>query len=261
MNILYIGDIVGRPGRLAVQYFLPRIVQSKQVDLVIANAENIAHGIGATPALVDELRHYGIHLFAMGNHTWRKQEMVDGIGSLSDVARPANYSLSAPGRGSALYAFPDCSHVALISLIGRVFMEPADCPFVAVERELDALPDSVRVVIVDMHAEATSEKAAMAWFLDGRCAAVVGTHTHVQTADERLLPGKTAFISDIGMCGPYNSILGVQKELVIDKLITGLPRKWEVADGPVQFNAVLIRVDRHTGTAESIERIREVTAL
>ena len=261
MNILYIGDIVGRPGRLAVRHFLPGIVKSRRVDLVMANAENIAHGIGATPALVAELRQYGVHLFAMGNHTWRKQEMVDGIDSLQDVARPANYSKSAPGRGRALYGFPDGRQVALISLIGRVYMEPVDCPFVAVERELAALPDSVCAVIVDIHAEATSEKAAMAWRLDGRCAAVVGTHTHVQTADERLLPGKTAFITDVGMCGPYNSILGVKKDLVIDKLITGLPRKWEVADGSVQFNAVLIRTNRNTGRSDAIERIREVAEI
>ena len=258
MNLLYIGDIVGRPGRRAVERFLPGLVASRQVDLVFANAENIAHGIGATPALIEELRGCGIHLFAMGNHTWRKQEMVDGIGALPDVARPANYPVSAPGRGCVLYRLPDGSQVALISLIGRVFMDPADCPFAAVERELAALPDSVRIVVVDMHAEATSEKAAMAWHLDGRCAAVVGTHTHVQTADERLLPGGTAFISDIGMCGPYDAILGVEKERVINKLVTGLPHKWEVAGGPAQFSAVLIAVDRDSGRATAIERIHEV---
>lgn len=258
MNILYIGDIVGRPGRCAVERFLPGIVHSRQVDLVMANAENIAHGIGATPSLIEELRREGIQLFAMGNHTWRKQEMVDGIDALSDVARPANYPVSAPGRGCVLHTFSDGTRAALINLVGRVYMEPADCPFAAVERELAALSDDVRVVIVDMHAEATSEKAAMAWYLDGRCAAVVGTHTHVQTADERLLPGKTAFISDVGMCGPYNSILGVKKELVIDKMTTGVPRKWEVADGPVQFSAVLIQADGVSGLARGIERIHEV---
>lgn len=260
MNILYIGDIVGRPGRLAVEQFLPGIVQSRSVDLVIANAENIAHGIGATPALVDELRRLGIHLFAMGNHTWRKQEMVDGIDALSDVARPANYPVTAPGRGCVVRALPGGLRVALVNLTGRVFMDPVDCPFAAVERELAVLPDDVRFIVIDMHAEATSEKAAMAWHLDGRSTAVVGTHTHVQTADERLLPRKTAFISDVGMCGPYNGILGVKKELVIDKLITGLPRKWEVADGPVQFSAVLIRADRDSGLAVGIERIHEIGA-
>ncbi len=261
MNILYIGDIVGRPGRRAVSHFLPRIVQSRQVDLVIANAENIAHGIGATPALIEELRRCGIHLFSMGNHTWRKQEMVDGIDALSDVARPANFAVYAPGKGCVLRALPDGSCIALISLIGRVFMEPVDCPFAAVERELASLPGSVRLIVVDMHAEATSEKAAMAWYLDGRCTAVVGTHTHVQTADERLLPQKTAFITDIGMCGPYNGILGVDKKLVIEKLTTGLPRKWELAGGAVQFNAVLIHADSSAGRAVAIERIYEVETI
>ena len=260
MNILYIGDIVGRPGRLAVKQFLPGIVQSRSVDLVIANAENIAHGIGATPTLVDELRCLGIHLFAMGNHTWRKQEMVDGIDALTDVARPANYPKSAPGRGCVLHTFADGTRAALINVTGRVYMDPVDCPFAAVERELAALTDDVRYVVIDIHAEATSEKAAMAWHLDGRSTAVVGTHTHVLTADERLLPHKTAFISDVGMCGPYNSILGVKKELVIDKLIMGLPRKWEVADGPVQFSAVLIEADPDSGLARGIERIHEISA-
>lgn len=258
MNILFIGDIVGRPGRRAVKHFLPSLVASRQIDLVIANAENIAHGIGATPALIEELRGCGIHLFSMGNHTWRKQEMVDGIDALRDVARPANYPPAAPGRGCVVHTLADGSQVALISLIGRVFMDPADCPFAAVERELAALPDSITCILVDMHAEATSEKAAVAWHLDGRCTAVVGTHTHVQTSDERLLPRKTAFITDIGMCGPYNAILGVEKERVIDKLITGLPHKWEVAEGPAQFSAVLIEADRKTGRAVRIERIHEV---
>lgn len=260
MNILYIGDIVGRPGRRAVQHVLPRIVQSRGVDLVLANAENIAHGMGATPSLIEELRRCGIHLFSMGNHTWRKQEMVDGIHVLPDVVRPANYAVSAPGRGCVIHSCGDGSCVALINLIGRVFMEPADCPFAAVERELESLPNSVRTILVDMHAEATSEKAAMAWYLDGRCTAVVGTHTHVQTADERLLAQGTAFISDIGMCGPYNGILGVDRHLVMEKLVTGMPRKWELADGPVQFNAVLIEADADTGRAKRIERIYEIAS-
>lgn len=261
MNILCIGDIVGGSGRRVVKQVLPRIVQSRQVDLVIANAENIAHGIGATPSLIEGLRRSGIHLFSMGNHTWRRKEMVAGIDALPDVARPANYSAYAPGKGYALHTFGDGSRVALINLIGRVYMDAVDCPFAAAERALTALPDSVRVIVVDMHAEATSEKAAMAWYLDGRCAAVVGTHTHVQTADERLLPRKTAFISDIGMCGPYNSILGVDKDLVIDKLVTGLPHKWELAEGPAQFSAVLINADPSTGMAKAIERIHEIEHL
>lgn len=258
MNILYIGDIVGQPGRRAVKLFLPHYIESRHIDVVLANAENVAHGIGTTPALIEELRHLGIHLFALGNHSWRKQEMVEGIDALPNVARPANYARCVPGRGCAVYTVQKDLDVALISLLGRVFMDPIDCPFAAVERQLENLPDTARIIIVDMHAEATSEKAALAWHLDGRCTAVIGTHTHVQTADERLLPNGTAFITDVGMCGPYNAILGVEKTRVIQKLITGLPYKWEVADGPVQFNAVVIQADPSSQKAVSIERIFEV---
>lgn len=258
MNIVFIGDIVGQPGRRVVRQFLPEVVKRFQVDLVIANTENIAGGIGATPALLEELRQSGVHVFTLGNHSWRKKEMVEGIDTLLDVARPANYPECAPGRGCVVHTLADGHTVAVISLIGRVFMEPADCPFARIERELHHLPADTRSVIVDMHAEATSEKAAMAWHLDGRCTAVLGTHTHVQTADERLLPKGTAFITDIGMCGPYNSILGVKKDLIINKLISGLPYKWEVADGPAQFCAVLIAVDADTGQARSIQRIFEL---
>ncbi len=258
MNIVFIGDIVGRPGRRAVKKFLPEIVRRFQVDLVVANAENIAHGTGATPALLDELRGYGVHVFTMGNHTWRKKEMVEGIDALSDVARPANYANAAPGVGSVVYALADRRRAGVINLIGRVYMAPVDCPFARVEKELRAMSKDLRIIMVDMHAEATSEKAAMAWHLDGRCTAVVGTHTHVQTADERILPKGTAFITDIGMCGPYNSILGVEKDLVINKLISGLPYKWEVASGPAQFSALFIEADDRTGRALSVQRIFEV---
>ncbi len=257
MNILFIGDIVGRPGRRAVKRFLPEQIKRHQVDLVVANAENIAGGTGATPALLRELRDDGIQLFTLGNHTWRKPEMVKGIDSLDDVARPANYAAAAPGKGCVVHRVGDDALVAVMNLVGRVYMEPADCPFARVEKELAALPKSVRVILVDMHAEATSEKAAMAWQLDGRATAVLGTHTHVQTADERILPRGTAFITDVGMCGPRDSILGVEKDLVIKKLTTGLPYKWEVAAGPVQFCAVVVKTDDKTGRALSIRRVFE----
>ncbi len=257
MNILFLGDIVGRPGRHTVRDLLPSIVREHAIDFVIANAENIAGGVGATPALVEEMRSYGIDLFTLGNHTWRKREMVSGIDALPTIARPANYPPSAPGAGTAVHRFPDGTCLAVINLIGRIFMEPVDCPFLQASRELEALPPETTYIIVDMHAEATSEKAAMAWHLDGRCTAVIGTHTHVQTADERVLPKGTAFISDAGMCGPYNSILGVEKERVIEKLITGIPLKWEVATGPTQLNGVIIEA-APSGKARSIRRIRKV---
>jgi metallophosphoesterase (TIGR00282 family) len=261
MKVLYIGDIVGRPGRIILSQLLPKMVSSYGIDIVMANAENCAHGIGATPDLIRKLQSYGVHLFALGNHAWRKPEMVRDIDQMSVVARPANFSIKAPGKGTVIHTFPDGRRCALINLIGRVFMEPADCPFMAVDQELKNLPDDLSCIIVDIHAEATSEKAALAWYLDGRCSAVLGTHTHVQTADERVLPQGTAFLSDVGMCGPYDSILGVKKELVLQKTITGVPARWEVADGPVQFNAVLVDINEKTGRSKTIERIRRIESL
>ena len=258
MKIIFLGDIVGRPGRRIVQRVLPDIVNNHNIDLVVANAENIAGGTGATPALIEELRGYGIHLFTLGNHSWRKKEMVAGINALPDVARPANYTSHAPGKGTAIFKTTGDINVAVISLIGRIYMEPMDCPFAQVTRELQVLPEDVNIILVDMHAEATSEKAAMAWHLDGKVTAVLGTHTHVQTADERLLHHATAFITDVGMCGPYDAILGVDRELVITKLITGMPAKWEVAAGKAHLCAVVIEADPATGKALSIERIHIV---
>ena len=258
MKIVFLGDIVGKPGRRIVQRLLPDIVRKHNIDLVVANAENIAGGTGATPALIEELRGYGIQLFTLGNHSWRKKEMVAGIDALPDVARPANYAAKAPGKGTAFFTTKDGINTAVISLIGRIYMEPVDCPFAHVERELKALPEDTHVILVDIHAEATSEKAAMAWHLDGRVTAVLGTHTHVPTADERLLNQGTAFITDAGMCGPYDAILGVDRNLVITKLVTGLPAKWEVADGRTQLCAVLIDADPITGKAVSIERLHIV---
>lgn len=260
MKFLYIGDIVGKPGREIVRRLVPELVAAHDIDVVMANAENIAHGIGATPKLIKTLQNYGVHLFALGNHSWRKPEMVKEIDTLTTVARPANFSAKAPGKGTAIHTLPTNQKCALINLIGRVFMEPVDCPFAAVDRELEKLKDFGFPIVVDIHAEATSEKAALAWYLDGRCAAVLGTHTHVQTSDERLLPEGTAFISDVGMCGPYDSILGVKKELVLYKTVTGLPVRWEVAEGLIQFNAVIVDVDNETGLAKSIERVRRIEA-
>ncbi|MCK5861466.1 MAG: TIGR00282 family metallophosphoesterase [Candidatus Hydrogenedentes bacterium] len=260
MKIAFLGDIVGKPGRRIVQQLLPGIIKEQQIDLVVANAENIAGGTGATPALIEELRSYGIQLFTLGNHTWRKREMVAGIDALPHVARPANYTEHAPGKGTAIHKLPDGSLVAVINLIGRIYMEPVNCPFEQVELELKALPREIRIILVDMHAEATSEKAAMAWHLDGRVTAVLGTHTHVPTADERLLPLGTGFITDVGMCGPYNSILGVERKLVIKRLITGMPARWEVANEKAHLCAVILDINSVLGKPNSIERIHLVEA-
>ncbi len=255
MRILYIGDIVGRPGRHCVARQLPRLREENGVDFVIANAENAAGGMGATPESLRELQALGIHAFTMGNHIWRKDELISALDALPDVVRPANYPAGAPGRGTALVTLPDGRVVGVLNLLGRVFMAPLDCPFAAADREIAALRAHTPVIVTDMHAEATSEKVAMGWHLDGRCTAVVGSHTHVQTADEWVLPQGTAYISDVGMCGPMYSVIGVRSDRVLERFRTGMPRKFEVAKGPAIFCAVLIDADEATGKAREIRRI------
>jgi metallophosphoesterase (TIGR00282 family) len=256
MIILFIGDIVGRPGRHSVARWLPELRESHEVDLVVANGENAAGGLGATPEILDELRQYGIQAFTMGNHVYRKRVLMPALDGLADVVRPANYPAGAPGRGAAVIRLADGRKVGLLNLLGRVFMEPLECPFLWADREVARLREETPVVLVDMHAEATSEKVALGWYLDGRCTAVVGTHTHVQTADEWVLPEGTAYISDVGMCGPAHSVIGVEKEAVIGKFVTGLPREFRVAGGPMMFSAVLIEADDATGRARRITRIQ-----
>jgi metallophosphoesterase (TIGR00282 family) len=221
MRILFIGDIVGRPGRAAVRHWVPLLTDELAVDFVIANGENSAGGLGATKDTVCELFGAGVHAITMGNHTWRKKEFVGEIDSLGPVARPANYPAGTPGKGSHCVTLPDGRRVGVVNLLGRVFMEAFECPFEAARREVEALGQQTPLIVVDMHAEATSEKAALGWYLDGKCTAVVGTHTHVQTADEQILPKGTAFITDVGMTGPVHSALGVDFEPVIYKFTTG----------------------------------------
>lgn len=246
---------MGRPGRQCVARLLPELCVQRGVDFVLANAENAAGGMGATPDVLRDLRKIGIHAFTMGNHVWRKEELVSAIGGMPDVVRPANYPKKVPGQGSALIRLGDGRAVGVANLLGRVFMDPLDCPFETADREVARLREQTPVVIVDMHAEATSEKAAMAWYLDGRCTAVAGTHTHVQTADEWVLPKGTAFITDVGMCGPIYSVIGMDRDRIMERFLTAMPQKFEVAKGPAMFNAVLIEADEHTGRALMIERI------
>ena len=255
MQILFIGDIVGRPGRRAVRELLPGLVKDHGVDLVVANAENAAAGFGVTRDTVDELTECGIHLLTTGNHVWDKREVLGFIDEYSNLLRPANYAEGCPGIGHAVVKTAASIPVAVVNLAGRVFMHPADCPFRAAKGLLGGLRQQTPVIIVDMHAEATSEKQAMGWFLDGEVSAVLGTHTHVQTADETILPRGTAYITDVGMTGPLNSVIGIEKEMIIDRFLTGMPCRFEVARGDVRLQGAVVDVDPQTGRARSIQRV------
>lgn len=257
LKILFIGDIVGNPGRKAVKEMIPLIKKENSIDFCIANGENAAGGSGITYVVAQELYKSGVDAITLGNHTWSKKEILNFIDSDSNIVRPANYPQELPGNGSAVIGNKGIK-IGVLNLMGRVYMDSVDCPFKAAEKELEYLKSFVKVIIVDMHAEATSEKAAVAWYLDGRVSCVLGTHTHVQTADERILPFGTAFITDVGMTGPHEGIIGVEKELVINKFITHMPVKFEVAKGQVQFNAVILDIDEKNGKTFKIERLSKL---
>jgi hypothetical protein len=265
MRILFIGDIVGRPGRDLIKGALGALVEHHSVDLVIANAENAAAGFGITREIGDQLLDWGVDVMTSGNHIWDKKEALDYIGVEPRLLRPANYSAAAPGRGSYLARTKDGRSVGVINVMGRIFMPPLDDPFAVVLQEIEALRPRARVIFVDFHGEATSEKVAMGWHLDGRVTAVVGTHTHVQTADERILPKGTAYLTDVGMTGPHDSIIGVQVEPALGKFLNGLPARFETATGNPRLNAVLIEANEETGLANRIERlsynVADLTAL
>ena len=260
MKILFIGDIFGRPGRTIVKDLLPQLVRDRKPDLIIANGENAAAGFGITPNLAEELFELGVDVITTGNHVWDKREILDYFKDLSSpvssqarrVLRPANYPADMPGSGLYQGRKGDVSY-AVINLQGRVFMAANDDPF----RTADSLLKQVtaKVIFVDIHAEATSEKVSLGWYLDGRVTAVVGTHTHIPTADERVLPQGTAYITDVGMTGPYDGVIGVQKELVIGRFLNGMPVRFEPATGDVRLCAVLIDCDESTGKARGIERL------
>lgn len=254
-RLLFIGDIVGRPGRDLIRRGLAALAARHQVDLVIANVENAAAGFGITPDLADDLIAYGVHVMTGGNHSWDKKEVLPYMNEQPRLLRPANYPPGAPGRGRFVTRAGNGVAVAVINVMGRVFMATLDDPFRVVLDEIDAVRAEANVILVDFHAEATSEKVAMGWHLDGRVAAVVGTHTHVQTADERLLPGGTAYITDVGMTGPHDSVIGVERSAVLQRFLTGLPQRFETASENPRLNAVLIEADETTGRAASIERV------
>ena len=255
MRILFIGDIVGRPGRELVRHGLRGLVDQHRIDLVIANAENAAAGFGITREIGDQLLDWGVDVMTSGNHIWDKKEALDYIGTEPRLVRPANYPAGTPGNGSYLARSSDGRTVGIVNVMGRVFMLNIDDPFQVVLREIDALKSRTRIIFVDFHAEATSEKIAMGWHLDGKATAVVGTHTHVQTADERILPNGTAYLTDVGMTGPHDSIIGVEVEPALNRFLTALPQKFETASGNPRLNAVVIDADDRTGRANTIERV------
>jgi hypothetical protein len=260
VRILFIGDIFGRPGRSIVRERLPKIVENRGIQLVVANGENVAGGFGITPTLADELFGMGIAVVTTGNHIWDKREIIDYYQAADGnpysparrLLRPANYPAGTPGFGMYEGRAYDVPY-AVINLQGRVFLPGNDDPF----RVADALltRTQAKIILVDMHAEATSEKIAMGWYLNGRVTAVLGTHTHVPTADTRILPGGTAYQTDVGMTGPYDSVIGVQKELVLHRFLTNMPARWEAAHGDVHFCAVYLECDDNTGRATAVERI------
>jgi 2',3'-cyclic-nucleotide 2'-phosphodiesterase len=255
MHLLFIGDIVGRPGRDLVQRSLGTLVDHYAIDLVIANAENSAGGFGVTRDVGEALLDLGVDVMTSGNHIWDKKEAIDYIGIEPRLVRPANYPAGVPGKGSYLARTAAGRPVGVVNVMGRVFMPILDDPFAVVLREIEAMRVHTRVIFVDFHAEATSEKLAMAWHLDGRATVVVGTHTHVQTADERILPGGTAAITDVGMTGPHDSIIGVVKEAALARFLTGMPSRFETATGNPRLNAVVVEADEQTGRATRIERL------
>ena len=256
MKVLFIGDIFGEPGRRALARAVPRLVAQRQIDIVIGNGENAAGGFGITPELAEELFDLGLAVITTGNHAWDKKEILDYFPREPRLLRPANYPSGVPGNGSVVVESAGGEQLGVLQLMGRAYMPTLDCPFQVAQKELAALKKRTVAVIVDMHAEATSEKMAMGHYLDGEVVAVVGTHTHVQTADDQILPKGTAYVTDIGMTGPLHSVIGVKKELAIEKFLTGMPRRFEVASGPSVFCAVLLELDARLGKALSIERIR-----
>jgi len=255
VKILFIGDIVGRPGRQAVSRELHRLVDRYLVDLVVANGENAAGGFGITEETANDLYKCGIHVLTSGNHVWDKKESLDFIRHDERLLRPANYPEGTPGRGSAIFTTAGDVKVAVLNLEGRVFMNNLDCPFRTADREIDRLRAETPIILVDFHAEATSEKASLGWYLDGRVSAFIGTHTHVQTADEHILPGGTAYLTDAGMTGGFDSVIGVKKEEAITKFLSLLPVKFDIAKNNLRLNGVVIEVDEQSGKAVSIERI------
>lgn len=255
MNILFVGDIYGRPGRRAASAWIPKLLRERAIDLCIANGENAAGGFGITESIAEKLFIYGVDVITTGNHVWDKKESIGYIGRASSLLRPANYPPGVVGRGMRTFRVRSGIPVGILNLQGRVHMRDIDCPFRVGREEVEKLRQETSVIIVDFHAEATSEKIAFGWYIDGMVSAVIGTHTHVQTSDERILPGGTAYITDVGMTGSYDSVIGAEKTDAIHHFLTQMPTKFTPAKGDLRFCAVLIDVNEETGKARYIERI------
>jgi metallophosphoesterase (TIGR00282 family) len=256
MKILFIGDIVGSPGREAVKILLPQLEKEHGLDFIIANAENAAGGSGITSRVAEELFTSGIDVITSGDHIWKKREIFEIIDKEARILRPINFPAGAPGRGRGLFQTKKGLKVGVINIQGRVFMEALECPFQTSRQAQEALAKDTNIIIVDIHAEATSEKAALGWYLDGKVSAVLGTHTHIQTADEKILPQGTAYITDVGMTGPFDSVIGRKVEDVLARFITCVPTRFEVAVENVHLQGVVLEIDANTGKARSIVRIQ-----
>ncbi|ERI08284.1 TIGR00282 family metallophosphoesterase [Aneurinibacillus aneurinilyticus] len=255
MRLLFIGDVVGSPGRDMLKEMLPRLKKKYNPHVTVVNGENAASGRGITQKIANEFFEWGAGAITLGNHSFDNKEVFDFIDNEPRMVRPANFPEGTPGRGYTFVKATLGGELAVINLQGRTFLPPSDCPFRTVEKIVEQVKKRTPYIFVDMHAEATSEKQAMGWFLNGKVSAVVGTHTHVQTADERILPGGTAYLSDVGMVGPRDSILGMDREAVLKKFLTGLPVRFEVAMLKPQLNGVIIDMEKNTGRANSIQRI------
>jgi len=257
MKILFIGDIVGSPGREAVAKLVPQLKKEHSLDFVIANAENAAGGSGITPAVAGELFNSGIDVLTSGDHIWKKREIFEIIREEERILRPLNFPAGAPGRGAAVFSTKKDVKVGVVNVQGRVFMEALECPFRTTSEAVEELAKTTKVIIVDIHAEATSEKVALGWYLDGKVSAVLGTHTHIQTADEKILAKGTAYITDVGMTGPLDSVIGRRVEDVLERFLSCVPIRFEVAQGNVQLHGVVLDIDENSGRARAITRIQE----
>jgi metallophosphoesterase (TIGR00282 family) len=255
MRILMIGDVVAAPGRAVLKQWVPRLREELQFDLVVANVENAAGGVGITSAVAEEILASGVDVMTGGNHIWDKSEGIAFIEESRAMVRPLNHPPGTPGRGCGIYRVGEHS-VAVINALGRIFMNPIDCPFRAIDEQLARLDARVKVILVDFHAEATAEKIAMGWYLDGRVSVMAGTHTHVQTADERILPQGTAYVTDVGMTGPHDSVIGVRKELAIRRMTSGLPVRFHPAEQDARLHGIWCEIDPATGRALRIERVQ-----
>jgi len=256
IKLLFLGDIIGKPGRRVVKDYLSN--NAANVDVIVANVENAAHGFGVSESNLQELTEAGVKVFTGGNHTFDRKEIFEFIDKTENLVRPGNYPEGTPGKGLCIFKVSEGVELAVINIMGRVFMEPLQSPFLVADKLIEEIQGRTKIILVDFHAEATAEKIAMGWHLDGRVSAVVGTHTHVQTADERVLPGGTGYLTDAGCCGPRDGVIGMDKAAVFRRMIKQLPAKFEVAEGQAQLCGVVFTIDVSSGKATNVERVRYI---